>query len=127
MAGWTIGELSRIEKADELEIGSLREDGTLRKPVTIWVVRIDDDLYVRSYQGRGSAWFRNTQLRRAGRISAGGVTREVTFVDVSEDELLRTKIDAAYRSKYRSYSASYVDPMVAPPARAATLKLVPSR
>jgi hypothetical protein len=126
MTGWTKDELSKIEKADELELASLGEDGTLRRPVTIWVVRVDDDLYVRAYRGRSSVWFRNTQFHHAGRISAGGVAKDVTFVDVSRDEALNKKIDATYRSKYRSYSATYVDPMVAPQARAATLRLVPS-
>jgi hypothetical protein len=127
MPGWTGDELSQIEEADELELAYLKEDGGLRKPVTIWVVRVGDDLYVRSYRGRDSVWFRGTQLRHAGRISAGGVARDVTFVDVSEDDTLGDQLDIAYRSKYRSHGATYVDPMVAPPARAATLKLVPTR
>jgi hypothetical protein len=102
------------------------EDGTLRKPVTIWVVRIGDDLYVRSWRGRTGAWFRHTQQRPEGRISAGGVTKNVTFMDVSDDEALNNEIDAAYRSKYRRYSATYIDPIIASQAHATTLKLVPS-
>jgi hypothetical protein len=35
------------------------------------------------------------------------------------------EIDAAYRTKYRGYPATYVDPMVSPAVRAATLKLMP--
>jgi hypothetical protein len=127
MNSWTKEELSRIAKSDELELSAVKEDGTLRKPVTIWVVRVHDDLYVRSYLGRGSAWYRSTQVRHEGRISAGGISKDVTFVDVSEDGVLGNELDRAYRSKYRAHGASYVDPMVAPPARAATLKLVPSR
>jgi hypothetical protein len=41
---WTSDELDRIGWAEELEIASLRRDGTLRKPVTIWVARHGDDL-----------------------------------------------------------------------------------
>ena len=63
MATWSKDELDTIGSADELQIAPLRRDGTLRKPVTIWVVRIGDDLYVRSYRGRGGAWFRGTQVR----------------------------------------------------------------
>ena len=48
MAGWTNEELEKIAAADELELASTRSDGSLRKPVTIWVVRYGDDLYVRS-------------------------------------------------------------------------------
>ncbi len=126
MTGWTRNDLERIRAADELQLASFKEDGTLRKPVPIWVVRVGDDLYVRAYRGREGAWFRHTQLRHEGRISAGGVTKDVTFVDVSDDEALNNEIDAAYQSKYQRYSATYVDPMITPQARATTLKLVPS-
>jgi len=51
MTNWTSDELNKIGKAEELQIESLRSDGTLRNPVTIWVVRIHDDLYVRSVNG----------------------------------------------------------------------------
>ena len=126
MTSWTNNDLGRIGAADELQLTSFKEDGTLRKPVTIWVVRVGDDLYVRAYRGRETAWFRHIQRRHEGRIGAGGVTKDVTFVDVSDDEALNNKIDAAYQSKYQRYSATYVDPMIAPQARATTLKLVPS-
>ena len=58
--------------------------------------------------------------------SASGVTKDVTFVDASSDEALNNEIDAAYQSKYRRYCATYVRPMIAPQARATTLKLVSS-
>jgi hypothetical protein len=62
---------------DELEIAPARDDGQLRAPVTIWVVRGGDDLYVRSYRGTGSSWYRGAQVRHEGRISAGGVDKDV--------------------------------------------------
>jgi hypothetical protein len=126
MTGWAWNDLERIGAADELQIVTSKEDSTLRKPVTIWVVRVGDDLYVRSYRGSEGAWFRQIQRRHEGRISSGGVTKDVTFVDVSDDKALNNEIDAAYQSKYRKYGATYVDPMVAPQARATTLKLAPS-
>ena len=81
MTTWTKDELDRIGNAEELQIASLRSDGTLRKPVTIWVVRVGDDLYVRSVNGRNSAWFRGVLTRHEGRIWAGGVEKDVTFVE----------------------------------------------
>jgi len=48
--------------------------------VIIWVVRDGDELYVRSANGRDSAWFRGVQVRHEGRIWAGGVEKDVTFV-----------------------------------------------
>ncbi len=126
MTGWTQNDLERIGVADELQLASFKKDGTLRKPITIWAVRVGDDLYVRAYRGRECSWFRHVQLRHEGRIGADGVTKNVTFVDVSNDEALNNEIDAAYQSKYQRYGATYVNPMIAPLARAATLQLVPS-
>jgi len=126
VTGWTHNDLERISGADELLLTSLKEDGTFRKPVIIWVVRKSDDLYVRSYRGLESIWLRHARLRGKGRISAGGVTKDVAFVDVSHDEVLNKVIDAAYQSKYRRHGAMFVDHMVAPKARETTLKLAPS-
>src|SRR2546428_10967590 len=123
MTAWTSDELAKIGTAEELEFASLRRDGTLRSPVTIWVVRDGDDLYVRSVNGRTAAWFRGTQVRHEGRIRAGGVEKDVTFVDADHD--IDDQIDAAYRTKYRSYAASIVDTVVTTEARSATTKLVP--
>jgi hypothetical protein len=63
MTGWTRDELTKIASADELEIASARRDGTLRKPRTIWVVRVGDDLYVRSMYRRTGGWFPAAQAR----------------------------------------------------------------
>jgi len=73
MTAWTSDELTRIGTADELELASARGDGTLRNPRTIWVVRVCDDLYVRSMYGRTGGWFPATQARHQGQIRAGGV------------------------------------------------------
>ena len=122
MAAWASDELDRIAAADELELASAKRDGTLGKPVTIWVVRHGDDLYVRSWRGRTSTWFRGSQDRHEGHIRAGGVDKDVLFAEVED---VNDEIDAAYRAKYDRYDATYVDPMVGPEARAATIKLVP--
>lgn len=121
---WLNDELKKIATAEELQIASLRSDGTLRKPVTIWGVRVGDDLYVRSVNGRTSAWFRGVQTRHEGSIQAGGVTKAVTFVEEA-DAAINDQIDAAYRTKYRRYAASIINSIISPQARAATIKLVP--
>jgi len=122
MSTWTTDELDRIGRAEELEIASVRRDGTLRKPVTIWVVRHADDLYVRSVNGRTSSWFRGAQARHQAHVEAGGVDRNVLLVETDD---LNDEIDAAYRAKYHRYAESIVGSIVTPNARAATLKLVP--
>ena len=94
----------------------------LRKPVTIWVVRNGDDLFVRSVNGRTATWFRGAQLRHEAHIHAGGVDKDVLLVETDD---LNDAIDTAYRTKYRHYAANIVNSDLTPQARAATLKLVP--
>src|SRR5437763_16753738 len=117
---WTSDDLRAIAAARELEIQSLRPDGTLRKSVTIWVVRQDDDLYVRSWRGPGSAWFRGVHDRHEGHIRAGGVDKDVTFVETREKPV-NAAIDVAYRAKYGD--SRFATPMVTEPARSTTLRL----
>ncbi len=124
MITWTKEELDRIGTADELQIASLRADGTLRDQVTIWVVRVDDDLYVRAVKGRTGPWFRGTQTQHAGRIQSGGITKDVTFIDEVERRV-NEQIDAAYCQKYSKYPKAYVDACLTDSARAATIRLVP--
>lgn len=123
MTDWTREELEKIAAADELQLASERPDGTLRKPVTIWVVRLGDDAYVRSVNGRTSHWFRGTEDRHQGHVRAGGVDKDVRFVEPTED--VNDEIETAYRTKYQRYGAGLVDPLFTPDARAATLELVP--
>lgn len=122
MAAWTSDELATIGAAEELRIAPLRRDSTLRNPVTVWVVRHGDDLYVRSVNGRGAAWFRGAQARHEGHIRTGGVEKDVSFIETND---VNDELDAAYRTKYRRYAANIIDAINSADARAATLKLVP--
>jgi hypothetical protein len=120
---WTSDELTKIGAAEELELASLRSDGSLRHPVTIWVVRHGDDLYVRSVNGATAAWFRRARARHEGRVRAGGVEKHITFEDADHD--IDDQIDAAYRTKYRRYADYIIRSITSPEARSTTLRLVP--
>lgn len=122
MTAWTRDELDRIGAAEELQVATARRDGTLRRPRIVWVVRHNDDLYVRSVRGRTSDWFRGVQSRHEGQIEAGGVEKDVRFVEVDE---LQDELDDAFRTKYRRYAADIVNSTMTPEAHSATLKLVP--
>jgi hypothetical protein len=122
VSGWTAGELAKIGDADELRISSRRPDGSLRPFVTIWGVRLGDDLYVRSAHGHDNPWFQRALASGEGRVRAGGVERDIAFEvpgsDVDED------ISAAYHAKYDRYGPSIVGTVVSPEAARSTLRLV---
>src|ERR1700687_4629884 len=123
MTQWTSDQLDKIGTAEEVQVTSVRPDGTLRKPVTVWAVRNGDDVYVRAVGGRKGGWFRGTQERHEGRVRAGAVQQDIEFIDAEQD--VNDEVDAAYRAKYRRYAGSILNSVLTPEARAATIKLVP--
>ena len=122
MSRWAQIELDAIDAAQELTLASARGDGTLRRPVTMWVVRVGEDVYVRSVNGRGSVWFRGAQTRHQARIRAGWIEKDVSLVETDE---AGEPIDVAYQTKYGPRYPTIAPSIVAPDARAATLKLTP--
>jgi hypothetical protein len=123
---WTTEELTRIAETDEMHIAARRRDGTDRKPVIVWMVRVGDDVYTRSVNGPQASWFRGTRIRHEGHIDVDGLVKDVTFVDVDADDPLNDELDAAYRSKYRRYRGP-VDSITNALARSTTLKLIPQQ
>src|SRR5260370_38964488 len=104
MPQWTSDQLGKIGRAEEVQIASVRGDGNLSKPVTVWVARHGDVLYVRSVRGRKAHWFRGAQERHDGRIRAGGGQQAIPFVEPDHD--LDDEVDAADRATYRRYAGS---------------------
>lgn len=123
MSEWTVQDLATFGEPDEVTIETMRADGTLRKPVIVWIVRVGDELYVRSVNGRDAAWFRGMQSRHEGRIRAGNAAKDVSFEEVDGPH---EAIDAAYWDKYRRYPG-IVPSIVKSEAQAATLRLDPRR
>ncbi|MFD0305968.1 DUF2255 family protein [Streptomyces sp. NPDC127119] len=122
MTDWNSSDLEKIATAEELDLASERSNGTLRDPVTMWVVRSGDRLYVRSVKGTGGPWYEGAQARHQGRIEAGGVRRDVTFQEADREEY--RGVDAAYREKY-GRCTTIVEHVLTERARAATLRLEP--
>ncbi|USQ86200.1 DUF2255 family protein [Streptomyces phaeoluteigriseus] len=122
MTTWNEPDLREAGTAEELDLESERSDGTLRDPVTMWVVRAGDHLYVRSVKGIAGPWYRGTRTRHQGRIHAGRVTQDVTFREADPSEY--PDVDAAYREKYGRYT-SIVEHVLTDRARASTLRLEP--
>jgi hypothetical protein len=123
---WLKDELRRIGEADDLHISPFREDGTTYgTPTWIWSVVVDDALYVRAYNGQNSRWYRAAVNQGAGRITAAGMRREVSFepMDGPTNEPINDRVDEAYRAKY--HDSPYLKPMIGARARSATVKVAP--
>lgn len=123
MNAWTPEELSRIGEAEELQVASHRADGSLRPYVTIWVVRVVDDIYVRSAFGPDNPWFVRAKASGTGRIRAGGVERDVTFAETAPDAYL--DIDGAYHRKYDRHGPQIVGTVVGEHVWGTTIRLLP--
>ena len=122
MSSWSKEELRKIEESDDLHISPFREDGvTYGTPTWIWSVAVDGNLYVRAYNGTNSSWYQAATKQKAGRIAAGGLTKEVAFQTVEGQ--IDDRIDDAYRTKY--HSSPYLKPMISSRARSATVRVVP--
>jgi hypothetical protein len=123
MSGWSDSELATIGTADEIHVAPDRADHTPGPAVPIWVVRVGDELYVRSYRGPSGSWYRCPRRNGSGRISVGGVDHAVRFTVA--DPGVRTQVDEAYRAKYGRYG-SLVRPMISDTVADTTLQLQPT-
>ena len=124
MSAWKKDELRRIAEADDLHIAPFRDDGaTYGTPTWIWSVAVDDALYVRGYNGQKSTWYRAAVRQKAGRVTAAGMTKEVSFEPVDGKDI-NDRIDEAYRAKYKR--SPYLKPMIAERARGATVRIMPA-
>jgi hypothetical protein len=123
-SAWPADTLDRFGAADEIDISTRRDDDDLRGFVPIWIVTVDNALYVRSYRGTDGAWYRHATARPAGAIRTAGQQADVTFtpVDPHQRDLLEA-IGDAYRTKYGRYGDRYLQPMLAQHASGATLRL----
>ena len=124
MADWAKDDLRKTAGTDDLHIAPFRDDGrTYGTPTWIWSVVVDDTLYVRAYNGTNSRWYQAALRQKSGRITAAGVTKEVSFEPVDSD--VNASIDDAYSAKYKT--SPYLKPMIGERARSATLKIVPRK
>lgn len=113
-------EITQISQKDDFHIAPFREDGvTYGTPTWIWSVMVDNQLFVRAYNGTNSRWYKSAIKQKAGKIEAAGMVKEVQF-EVATGSI-NDKIDDAYREKYSS--SPYLNSMICERAKAATVKV----
>ncbi len=123
MANWAKDELIKISSSDDLHISPFRADGvTYGTPTWIWSVVVDNELYVRAYNGKNSSWYKSAISQKAGRITTAGMTHKVIFEQADADANLNDSINKAYRAKYST--SPYLGSMIGDRARSTTVKIV---
>lgn len=116
----SIEDIQKIADKDDFHISVLRPDGKSYGTLTwIWVVLVDNTLFVRAYNGIKSRWYNAALQQRIGCIEAAGMKKQVHFEPVSGD--INNRIDEAYRKKYSS--SPYLNSMISERATAATIKI----
>lgn len=132
-ARWTPDELDLLARATELEIAVRRGDGTLRRWTPIWVVRVGERVYVRSWYRRSTGWFGHAVSGGAVRVRVPGLESDVVVTDLgagpegvgaADGAGAAVGVDDAYAAKYGEQGAAS---MVTPAATATTLRLDPVR
>ena len=123
MSEWNKEKLNKIKNSDDLYIAPFREDGKTYGTLTwIWSVIVNDELFVRAYNGKNSSWYKSAVKQKAGKIKAAEMEFEVNFEQVDINDSIQKLIDDAYKMKYSS--SPYLTSMISDRARSATVKII---
>ena len=120
---WSAGELELIDRAPELQLASRRPDGSIRPFVTVWMVRVGTDVYVRSGAGYGgvSKWLPRARDAGGGMVRVEDQEWPAIFTHVDPTDPVHLDIDGAYVHKYGGSFG-----MTAPATHQHTLRLTPT-
>ncbi|WP_125590961.1 DUF2255 family protein [Companilactobacillus jidongensis] len=120
---WDQDQLLRFASADDMRVSPFYSDGkTYGTPTWIWSVVVDDQLYIRAWNGTNSRWYRSAVEQKAGRIHLAGSNFKVNFEVVSDNDL-NELVDDEYKIKYSD--SSYLLPMLQENPRNSTLRIIP--
>lgn len=116
----TVEEILKIAQKDDFHVAPFRDDGkSYGTPTWIWCVQVENNLYVRAYNGSASRWYQAAMKQKAGKIVATGMEKKVQFEAVTG--AINEKIDDAYCEKYSD--SPYLGAMISNRAKAATVRV----
>ena len=122
---WNPETLAALADALEVDVAPTGADGSPGASRTIWSIGVGDELYVRSWKGRGAVWFRAAIASGEGAIAVtgGGASQRVRFEEVDAAAPVQAQISATFLSKYAA--DRYAAAMNEPGPLDATLRLIP--
>lgn len=115
-------ELELLARAEEVEIETQAPDQPARRTI-VWVVVDADEVFVRTYRGPDSRWYRDAVANPAVAIHVDGRRLPATAIPATDpDSIERTS--AGYKAKYATDPS--MPAMLAPDVTGTTLRLEPA-
>ena len=110
-----------LDRSDEVDIETRSPKGTLHS-VPIWIVVDGEDVFIRTYRGPTSRWYREL-LAGPGALVVKGRRMPVRAIAAADAVSVKRASDA-YRKKYRKGSS--LDAMLVPSVLPTTIRLEPA-
>jgi hypothetical protein len=115
-------DLEALADAEEVDIETQAPGGPAHR-ATIWVVVDEGEVFIRTYKGPDSRWYREAVANPAVGIHVGGRRIASTAIPASDPDSIE-RVSAGFRRKYASDPAT--NAMVAPANLPTTLRLEPA-
>ena len=113
--------LNQLNSREEIDIETRSATGTTHRN-TIWVVVVDNNVYVRSVRGRSGRWYREITANPQGAIYVDGRRLSVRAIPITDPATI-ARVSNAYLQKYRN--SPVVNSIVREETLPTTLRLEP--
>jgi hypothetical protein len=117
--------LETLAQTDEVQIEPRSVDGQPVGRVTIWVVVVDGEVYVRSYRGPTGRWYQALLRHPEGVLYAGQRAIPFRAVRVDDPQAIR-RVSEAYQHKYERKWPTETAEMLRDEVLPTTLRLEPA-
>lgn len=115
-------DLASLDRAEEVDIET-QAPGEAARRTTIWVVVDDGNVFIRTFKGPGSRWYRDALANSAVAIHVDGRRLPATAIPATDpDSIERTS--SRFLRKYAADRSTAA--MVAPDVLETTLRLEPA-
>jgi hypothetical protein len=115
-------DLARLAAAEEIEIETQAPGEDARRTV-IWAVVDDGEVFVRTYKGPGSRWYRDALANPAVAILVDGRRLAATAIPATDPDAIE-RTSSGFLRKYATDPSTRA--MVAPDVLETTLRLEPA-
>lgn len=113
--------LNELNSREEIDIETQSATGRTHR-TTIWVVVVDNNVYVRSVRGRSGRWYREITTNPQGAIYVDGRRLPVRAVPITDPATI-DRVSDAYLQKY--HNSPFVNGIVREETLPTTLRLEP--